>query len=469
MPKKIVPKNIVKASTGKRIAAYFIDFVIIVLFGVLVYFVFGEPVIMRNNGYYDLRNEATSYIEAPGLVLKAENGTSFSFYDYPAYDEKTQTYGYTKYEDLVWNYFTSFLPNHENYMLMPSGWTSKRDKTALTTITEADKSNPSTVGRWVYENFFQGNYYEPVKDEAGENDYTKKPVVKAAILADVDDMGLLRQRVNLREFFINPSNGSGSYSDAVDNLDYQDHLNLIDRVANFKWYAGFVPSVALAPLIFHFLIPLFVPNGRTIGKLLVGTSVIGSDGYKAKKSAIALHYGILTLMWELLLVPYLVVMILIYFLLVILDYMMVVLSKTSQGYHELASRTIVIDTHRSIWFTSESEQDLYVKEHPGSLVAHAVSDEEKPSYSRPTTKEDYGIFDSSMIGEARRKAERITSFDDFEKESELRAAHEEEAKQEEEEFYSNPDELRDAAALEGIEVEEVEKLQDEESDDFTDK
>ena len=149
--------------------------------------------------------------------------------------------------------------------------------------------------------------------------------------------------------------------------------------------------------------------------------------------------------------------------------MMVVLSKTSQGYHELASKTIVIDTHRSIWFASESEQDLYVKEHPGSLVAHAVKDEEKPSYSRPTTKEDYGIFDSSMIGEARRKAETITSFDDFEKETELRAASEEEAKQEEEESYSNPDELRDAAALEGADVEEVEKLQDEESDDFTDK
>ena len=425
MAKKLrLPNTIHVSPIGRRTLAFILDLVIILAGIFAVYYAFGRPVILANNGYQETVAERKVYIEDPGL-LEYKDGR-YNYILRNVYDAETKTYGYAEYAKQVWDYFTVFLPEHPGYAFIPPKF-AKSQGAAVTTIQESDRNNPKVVGQWTFENFFKSDYFVSAVDEKGEPDYTKQPVL-SEMASKVDADGLLEQRTNLRDFFANSAKGTGSYVDAVENLITQQTIADYDNAILYKQWAAYVPSIAISPLIFLLLIPMLLPYGKTLGKLILRLGVISEEGYTAKKSAILLRQGIISLLFAVLLIPYLYAAIMIFLFTAVIFYMSMVLTKTGQGFQDRLARTIVINTKTSIWFASAEDQQEYAEAHPNSLVAKALNeDESKKTYFH--SKEDYGVFDASMIGEARKKAEAIDSFDDFEQNEEAEhKRREEEAK-----------------------------------------
>ena len=423
MAKKLhLPSTIHISGIGRRTFAFLLDLIFILAGIFAVYYALGRPAILNNNGYQETVASRKAYIEAPEL-LEYKDGR-YNYILLNAYNEETKVYGYETYSKQVWEYFTVFLPAHADYAFIPPKFVKSQGE-KITTIQESDRNNPKVVGQWTYENFFKSDYFVAAVDEKGDPDYTKQPVL-SEMASKIGADGLLEQRTNLRDFFANSTKGSGSYVDAVENLITQQTIADYDNAILYKQWAAYVPSIAISPLLFLLLIPMLLPHGKTLGKLILRLGIISEEGYAAKKSSLLIRQGLISLLFAVLLIPYLYAALMIFLFTSILFYMSMVLSKSGQGFQDKLARTIVINTKTSIWFASEEDQREYADSHPNSLVAQALNnDESKKTYFH--TKEDYGVFDSSMIGEARKKAEVIESFDDFEKSEEQLAKERAEA------------------------------------------
>lgn len=405
--KKIAP-SVNLLSPGKRALAAILDVVFDVAIMALLYGVIGAPVILANNGFKEETLARTAYIQAPEIAV--ENNGKYSYYVYDAYNAETKQYGYELYLNKTWNYFTTFLLTHDDYDFNPGGFGKTQGKSFLS--FEGDRHDAAQVGKWAYENFIQCDYFVPAKDGQGNPDYTKTPQLSDSAKAVGED-GILLLAKDLRGFFYNYTlNETGAYVEAALHLIKQPRIAQYDHSITMKQYFAYFPFVLGVPLIMQFLLPLLLPNGRTLGKLCVQGGILNEDGFTASKGQIALRCIIPTAVWFFLCIPLIYVGVMAFLFSCAILYMFIVMSRNQQGLADRLAATIVINTRTSIWFRSRADMEDYIAGHPNSLVARLNNPDGKNSH--PKTKEDYGVFDASMIGEARRKAETIDSFDEFE-------------------------------------------------------
>ncbi len=408
MKKLNLPAGISSLSIGKRILGSFLDGLFCLALMGLLYIVLGRPVVLNNNGYNEMTSTRAEFIEGPGILDKSERG-EYTFKNFADYDEASGEYGYQKYEELTWNYFTVFLPNHDEYLFTPEKFVKTQGQ-KLSSFDESKRHDAAYVGQWTFENFFQSDYYVAAK--TGDTpDYTKRPVLSD--MAKEEENGKLKYHRALRAYFYSYESEKGAYVEAGHNLVRQPRLTEIDASISQKQWAATIPSIVIAPLVFYYLIPSLLPNGRTLGKLIVGAAVLDERGFTASRSQILIRSVLPTALWFLLIMPWIYVAVLAFLFAIALLYMFVVMSPSGQGLYDRLAHTVVINGRTSIWFRSQEEMDEYIETHPKSSLAKSRQNGSKaPSYA--PTKEEYGVLDSSMIGQARKTAETIESFDEFE-------------------------------------------------------
>lgn len=410
MRKPRITPTVNTLSIPRRILGSALDAIFCIAIMALLYGVLGYPVILQNNGYNETTAERKVFINAPQLLNLSEDG-KYSYIEYKDYDENIDEYGYQRYETMTWQYFTVYLPNHEDYEYAPSGF-GKTQGNKLTPFDDSKRLNASYVGQWTFENFFEGEYYEAAKDEQGNMDYTRTPVLKESAKEKGTDGKLIYARA-LRSFFNSYDTEKGAYIEAAHNLIAQPKIKTYDNAISNKQWQATIPSIALAPIIFYFLLPVLLPNGRSVGKLIVRGAVLNEQGFTANKAQIALRQVIPLALWYVLLIPMVYVGVMAFLFLIALLYIFVVMSPVGQGLGDRLAKTVVINAKTSIWFRTQKDLEDYIENHPSSLVAKANKNE-KEDHTYAPTKEEYGIFDSSMIGQARKTAETIESFDEFE-------------------------------------------------------
>ena len=414
-----IPPSVNLIHPGRRVFAAALDAVFTFALMSVIYFSLGRNVIMRYTGFYDDVVTQTNFIEDPGIVTPRSGG-GYDYFSYPDYDE-TEGYGYQRYLNATWSYWMLYLPSHEAYEYAPAGY-GKTQGAELIPFDNIDRHNHAQVGKWVFDNFYKSKYFEPSKDGLGNEDYTRQPSLTAEYKV-TDESGKLVYARELRNFFYSYSNAeTGAYAEAALNLVKQPKIAQYNEAIKNKQWMGFIPSIVVGPLVMLYLIPLLLPNGKTLGKLIAKGAVLNEEGFTAHRSQVALRQIIPTAVWFILLIPFTYVAVLAFFFAVAILYMFVVMNKKGQGLHDRMAGTIVINSRTSIWFASEEDMDAYILGHPNSLVARLADPDglkkAKPSYA--ASKEEMGIFDASMIGKAREEAKTIESFDEFESREEER-------------------------------------------------
>lgn len=472
MDKKPVslPPGIKAAGLGKGVLSFLLDVIFTVALMVGLYYAIGVPVILNNSDYSSLQTTLKNTLRDSGIT-KEEDGV-FKIY---VYQDSTQTapedYAYKKYINMMWDYFTVVLPSNEN--LTPTVEFTSSDNVQIPVFKgKADLSDPA-YGKWIYENFFgysaeaEKNYFFP----SVADDFSSRPT---ALEEEHVTLGQLMLRTNAEM-----NTYIGYYPRVLGHLQNQPYLLQIQAKMQFDTYAAKLPTFTIPALIFFFILPLCLREGRTLGKLIVGVAVIGIDGYRAPKFNIGARQFIITAMWLLLALPWNNIAWPLALILALITFMSRILSKRDQAIHDMVARTVAIDAKKSTWFANEEDAKAYVEENPNAAVSKEIrADEQEEARTSATIEAEEQILDLSTIDKRRAEARSMTSFDEFEKKSnEDFAAREEALKQREIEGEEPVDEetekaaFRDLAAMEGLTEEEAAALAeegfDEEQKDLT--
>jgi uncharacterized RDD family membrane protein YckC len=298
-----------------------------------LYFAVGTTVFLNQGPYPAAITGRYEFVKKSGLVKEVADKT-FEYYTYvDGTDTDPANYGYKKYVDLLWNYFTVVVPSNadvsSNVAVASSSGTIPGFGPEVTSLTPE-------YGRYLYENYFGYKEDDLVHSfvPSVDGDFTSKPK------AGKDEA---EYHAALTTEMFSSSTGKGHYSDAVGQLTTQPTLLKYASDLSTYSYLALLPSFIASPLIIYFLIPIFVPNGRTIGKLIMGLMVVNENGKKARKGRIILRQTFITIIFLVMTIPFSGIGISIAAMLLGLGFMTRTMSRTSQALHDRMTHTLVVN------------------------------------------------------------------------------------------------------------------------------
>ncbi len=266
----------VLADIFRRGMSFMLDGVFALAIGIGLYFAVGNTLIANARNEKGEREDLQSFIDDAGIA----NDKGYAFSYVAKYDDGS--YGYQKLEDIVWNYYTVFLPSNPNAAFLESdGFTG-------------DKSSATDVGKWVYARIYNLDnessinldrqpyycYPDPI-------DYTKKPVLNEttleALQAENETMS-----TDLLHYYCNNLK-EGLYLDVFNHFSKQPHYLALTASLNMTSYYKTLPSFVAAPLLIYLIFPLFFKYGQTPAKLIMKLGVVDKEHKKPEKYKILLH------------------------------------------------------------------------------------------------------------------------------------------------------------------------------------
>ena len=406
----IYPDNIVPAGTGKIVGGFVIDGAITMLLFATLYFTAG-PAISANMGANDIVENVTTYVSETKFIrpVTADGGLTCRIYsytgddgnigedlkiskDYEIFDGKyVGKYAYEAYEDIIWSFYT--------------GWSLTGNNCALvdnkgTIVSDVEKTTNS-YGKWTYENIFglvQGSPITPASYftyalDGEQINYNVAPALNPSNevvkkLSSSDENEVKTAAATLASYFYNGSSSSpsGLYYDGYQAfMAGQPYYNKLYKQASQIAYIARLPAVIIAPLLAFLILPLCIPEGRSLGKLLMKTAVIGADGYSAPKWRILIHCLLATLPWYALLIPNMMLGFMTMVIVWVISYILLYVDKRHQSIHERIAGTLTIDYAASTYFGCKEDEETYIRNNPDS--AFAKSKEEKKEDEFPTSVE----------------------------------------------------------------------------------
>jgi uncharacterized RDD family membrane protein YckC len=461
--------HIKEAGFGKRLLSYFLDAgMVLVCTGLLYGLVIRNtmlPSILEQEGLQDAFHfAAASSLEAPyggdgeEITSLTDDDLVYSVGLYSFDDDvsSTQTsYGYELYFNKVWYYYTQFIPTNENAVKMVNSVTDA-GVTTTTDFTQDDyytyvevtlmglPTNPTAITDVSEANIKGTNsYFKYALNTAGTAvDITKMPVLQSAIQTSLDsytaysasseDVSLTDDEVtaatdylsSLASYFYAYDSStyeySGLYYDAVLNMKGEDDSglqtyfssNYDDDYYNIGLWSCYFVSFIPFQLLFLLIIPLVMKNGETLGKKICKLAVVTDQGYQLDVRGRILHPLCVTVLGGLISTPWLYLGFMGYILLALIDYMVLVMSKTHQSLHDKLAHTLVISSKESLWWKNDEEMRKYASEHPESFpeLKNEVSDAEGTRIAQEDS-----ILDLSTMNKNRDEATNMSKFDEFEK------------------------------------------------------
>jgi uncharacterized RDD family membrane protein YckC len=469
-----ISENIKEAGYGKRILAYLIDSAIVIIAGGIVLGLVTSTFMMDAIGGTKAKQNYLNFEAASGLYemttdsdgnyedgayytdFSSDTPTSSSastasdamvhaplleaFSKAKPLNGTTQTQpAYAEYMDLLWNYYTVFLP---------TGLASSADYDSRVAVM-ADSAGTAFTSVDDYYSYFEKDilglpspslYDEsPSGSESASTLYDQSEYYRYALSADKQSVDITAEPVlqendqtvletgnstqistllgTLETYFYDSSASSGLYIDAINDFEgtgatssqtyYYDNYQQYGLATYACAWAAFFPF----QLAFFFLIPLFMPDGETLGKKICGLAVIGIDDVAMKPWQKIVRQLLTTFLGLVLIMPYIgYFSFMIYIIFALIDYMMIMLSKKHQSIHDKLAKTIVVDAKGSKWYASAAEKEANEASPEGGS---AVSPEGEPNAGRLGSEE--AILDLTTLNKNREEAKNLKSFDEFEK------------------------------------------------------
>lgn len=291
--------------------------------------------------YYGIDNEA---IDDEGRINKSLGK------DDEAY---VGLYPFQAYSDIVYGLYTNFYYENEQALILTLNGEAK----ALTEF--ADKN---AYLKFVGEEIFQiknddTSLYSFALKEDSSIDYSKKPIlnqnnetVKGLENADASKKNASINALNA--FWVGESMAyanSGVYGKVFAAFfNHQPvYQSVLSKANNYIYYSHLIFRFS-CPIIFIFLIPLIVPEGRSIGRLIAKTKVVTKEGEKAPKWRIAIHQGVILLFWLSGFIPNNYLFYSILGLLPFVEVMVLMGSKDNRTIHEKLAGTTTIEIEQPL-------------------------------------------------------------------------------------------------------------------------
>lgn len=174
----------------------------------------------------------------------------------------------------------------------------------------------------------EGTFFELV-----EGDTTVRAVERSNL--SEDEQGLLAT------FYTN------AFNDALADLaTYEPYVTLAQQINQF-FLEILAIAASISVIIFYFLVPLLLKEGRTLGKLALGLSVVNKDGYylawwqhllRFMAFTATLVLGIYTILGS-----------------ILISYTFMIFTKNYRSLHDFVAMTRVVDRKQSLLFHREEQ------------------------------------------------------------------------------------------------------------------
>ena len=309
-------------------------------------------------GYYLYGSGYENQLDKDGKIEKAYGGVDEAYVGH---------YPYELYTDIIFSYYYSFSFNEGNLFV----GLDRNINSDIASFSVEDR------GKYIGENIFgikndKESYFAFDVDEGNNPKYTAKPVLNMqneTVLTLFNEQTASVASAKLTSFFVHGGPlYDGVYELTCSNLQtYQPRFKDLKAEANNIIFVSNIPIRLIPPMIFFLLIPLILRDGKTLGRLLANTAVIDVNGYSAKKDRILLHQLILYLPWLLSLLPYDVLAIITVVVVYFTMFLVINLTSSKRGIHELIAGTMTVNDLESSYFSSKEEYEEYVKANPSSL------------------------------------------------------------------------------------------------------
>lgn len=249
--------------------------------------------------------------------------------------------------------------------------------------------------------FGESAYYRYAVNEEGEADITSSAVLQnkhQAVIDGEDEEGKQALVNELNSYFYGNSDSIFVKANSIlMSSSYYASLSQHSRLVNWS-----IRLICFLPFsfTFFFLIPLFMINGETLGKLINGICLLGKDGYRVKMKSKLIRGAFMFVLSSIYVIAPLstIYMIFGFFLLAMVDY--VIAMSTKNEFHlaleDRLAGTYVIDKKNSLIFDNESEE-----KNANVVEIEAVDKIEEPSSSEvldmasiAKAKEEMGISES---------------------------------------------------------------------------
>ena len=166
--------------------------------------------------------------------------------------------------------------------------------------------------------------------------------------------------------------GKANYREAVNAMNADEDANRAIRTSYRLTFLIFISGILLAMLILEFLIPLWLGDGRTLGKRLFGLGVMRRNGIRVGSASLfvraVIGKGVLEVIFPVLILLTAISGMTGIFGIVLLAALMVaqiavyIRSRAGVLLHDLLSDTVVIDWASQRIFRDETERDAYLQE-----------------------------------------------------------------------------------------------------------
>ena len=361
-------KFMVEPSPIKRIASYFLDLILGLVIGFVLFATLGQHVIAKGFGAEEASNKASAFAVSSGLAYYSKDGKGADIYVYEAKGKEGEKDGYEKYLDHVWYYYTEFLNVAKN----------PDERVVVRTNDDGKEFSSEDYYRYFFdkcmgfgENGDANPYFEYAKE--GENALlTSKPVPKDRYQTKVNE-GDEETLHSLLAFFYNETANSqtGLYFDALRDMKGKSYSALSvqtyyeEQLITYSYatWGGEVLCLAPVTTIFFLVLPLCLKDGQTLGKILMGVKVVDVRGLGISASQKIFRPIIVTVIHLLALIPNATLGFAIYLAIAVTSFLMMSLGKKRMNLHERITRTTVVDKKASIIFKDEHEKSLYCEEH----------------------------------------------------------------------------------------------------------
>lgn len=339
------------ATLGKRFIAFFIDAVLTLFVGLGLFVGFGA--IFSNIDYVKEMKVKFNDIITESNVMKVEDNKSI-VKEFDTYEEYVENY-YTFYNEFLPKYNEEKKPiNNYWFNVFVLGLDDVNN--AYTKETLSSRSGAITTGKDIFE-------YRVVE---GETKYDLIGIPKAYNQGQKGYKDLTDdERIKVMSYFYNgkDDDSSVSYFCVLEISKIPELNELYNDYALWDTTVPILLALLVGYLIFFFVIPMCLRDGKTFGKQFLKLSVISKDYYSVKKSQIVLRY----------LPQALLIVIIALFLginaltvgigtfIILGSYCMAIFKNDHQSVHDVIAGTYVVSDEDSLWFKNAEEEAVELK------------------------------------------------------------------------------------------------------------
>lgn len=428
-------QKITYAGMSRRAAAFFLDAIIAVVLGLLLYVFVGNYLILPATGYSQARKEQVQMGIDAGLYYSSDGLT-------PYYIEAES---YLDYENATYNYYAVWLPDQVAH----EGEEGYYPIDAISSDSEVTSYGVDYYNRVVLglsdtsdsSGSYGNTYYTWDVDEEGNIDSTVRAVLKTTVSTSSEDL----------ESYWLSSSSTGVYADACSHLASQSYFEARQSIINTAVYYASIPAILGPILLMYLFFPLVLPHGKTLGKLVMRISLLTKEGYYLPRYRIALRQLPLIIILCLLLVPVYST----YFMIGMMALLLGDFFSSGSGnqymcLHDRLAGSIAVDGRVTHYFKDAEEEAKYYEENP--------LEDEVPF--APKTKSEPSVRPGAY------KAVESMYKDDYPDEEEVVEEATSEESNEEAETNENEasstivenEESNVSASIDGVESEEIDEL-----------